>query len=49
MIADPDYQKALQVRGFEAKGSSPDELAAFLENDVVKNRDVIQKLGLHAD
>lgn len=49
VVADPEYQKALQVRGFEAKGSSPDELAAFLERDYMKNRALIQKLGLHVD
>src|SRR5580704_13515648 len=47
VIADPDYQKALKARGFEAKGDTPGELAAFMEKDYVKNRDLIQKLGLH--
>jgi tripartite-type tricarboxylate transporter receptor subunit TctC len=49
IVADPDYQKALQIRGFEAKGSTPDELAAFMEKDYIKNRDLIQKLGLQMD
>ncbi len=49
VVADPDYQKALKVRGFEAKGSTPDELAASMEKDYVKNRDLILKLGLHVD
>jgi len=45
----PAYQQALKVRGFEAKGSTPGELAAFMEKDYIKNRDLIQKLGLHVD
>jgi tripartite-type tricarboxylate transporter receptor subunit TctC len=49
VVADPDYQKALKVRGFEAKGGTPAELAAFQEKDYIKNRDLIQKLGLHVD
>ena len=49
IVADPAYQQALKVRGFEAKGSTPGELAAFMEKDYIKNRDLIQKLGLHVD
>ena len=49
IVADPSYQKALKDRGFEAKGSSSDELAAFMEKDYIKNRDLIQKLGLQVD
>jgi tripartite-type tricarboxylate transporter receptor subunit TctC len=46
VVADPDYQRALVVRGFEAKSDSPEDLAAFLEKDYLKNRTLIQKLGL---
>jgi tripartite-type tricarboxylate transporter receptor subunit TctC len=49
VVADPAYQKALKVRGFEAKGSTPDELAAFMEKDYIKNRSLIQTLGLKVD
>jgi tripartite-type tricarboxylate transporter receptor subunit TctC len=49
VVADPEYQKALKVRGFEAKSSSPNELAAFLEKDYLKNRELIHKLGLQVD
>jgi tripartite-type tricarboxylate transporter receptor subunit TctC len=49
VVADPDYQKALKDRGFEAKGDTPEELAAFMEKDYIKNRDLIQTLGLHVD
>jgi tripartite-type tricarboxylate transporter receptor subunit TctC len=48
-VADPDYKKALETRGFEAQSSSSDQLAAFLENDYVKFRNLIQKLKLQVD
>jgi tripartite-type tricarboxylate transporter receptor subunit TctC len=48
-VANPDYQRALDVRGFEAQSMSPAELAAFLENDYVKFRDLIGKLKLQVD
>src|ERR1700722_8544321 len=49
IVADPQYQEALKIRGFEAKGSTSDELAAFLEKDFLKNKALILKLGLHVD
>jgi tripartite-type tricarboxylate transporter receptor subunit TctC len=49
VVADPDFKKALAVRGFEAKSSSPNEMAEFLEKDYVKFRDLIQKLGLQVE
>jgi tripartite-type tricarboxylate transporter receptor subunit TctC len=49
VVADPSYQEALKVRGFEAKANTPEELAAFLEKDYIRNRDLIHKLGLHVD
>lgn len=49
VVADPTYQQALKMRGFEAQGDTPAELAAFLEKDYIKNRDLIHKLGLHVD
>lgn len=49
IVAEPEYQKALKARGFEAKGSTPGELAAFMEKDYRKNRELILKLGLRVD
>jgi tripartite-type tricarboxylate transporter receptor subunit TctC len=49
VVADPEYQKALKARGFEAKGSMPGELAAFMEKDYLKNRELILKLRLRVD
>ena len=46
VVADPDYQTTLAVRGFEAQSSSPEELAAFLQRDYLKFRDLISRLGL---
>src|SRR6266436_8231591 len=48
-VADPDYRKALETRGFEAQSNSPEQLAAFLDKDYVKFRDLIQKLKLQVD
>jgi tripartite-type tricarboxylate transporter receptor subunit TctC len=48
-VVDPDYRKALETRGFEAQSSTPEQLAAFLNKDYVKFRDLIQKLKLQVD
>jgi len=48
-VADPEFKNALAVRGFEARSSSAEELAAFLEKDYIKFRDLIQKLGLQVE
>ena len=48
-VADPDYKKAIETRGFEAQSNSPEQLAAFLDKDYVKFRDLIQKLKLQVD
>ena len=48
-VADPDYRKALEIRGSEAQSSSPEQLAAFMDKDYVKFRDLIQKLKLQVD
>ncbi|MFZ1096989.1 MAG: tripartite tricarboxylate transporter substrate-binding protein, partial [Xanthobacteraceae bacterium] len=46
VVADPDYQTTLALRGFEAQSSTPEQLAAFLERDYLKFRELITKLGL---
>jgi tripartite-type tricarboxylate transporter receptor subunit TctC len=48
-VADADYKKALQTRGFEAQSSTPEQLAAFMDKDYVKFRDLIQKLKLKVE
>jgi tripartite-type tricarboxylate transporter receptor subunit TctC len=48
-VADPDYQKALHARGFEAQSNTPEQMAVFLDKDYLKNRTLIQKLGLQVD
>jgi tripartite-type tricarboxylate transporter receptor subunit TctC len=48
-VADPDYRKALEVRGFEAQSMSPEQLAAFLEKDYLKFRELIRQLKLQVD
>ena len=49
VVADPEFKQALAVRGFEAKSSSAEQLAEFLDKDYVKFRDLIQKLGLQVE
>lgn len=49
VVTDPSYMKALADRGFKAAGSTAGELAAFMEKDYIKNRALIQKLGLQVD
>jgi tripartite-type tricarboxylate transporter receptor subunit TctC len=46
VVADPDYQSTLAARGFVAQASTPQQLATFLENDYVRFRKLINKLGL---
>jgi tripartite-type tricarboxylate transporter receptor subunit TctC len=48
-VTNPAYKNSLAKLGFEAKSDTPEELAAFLEKDYLKNRSLIQKLGLHED
>ena len=48
-VADPDYKQTLHTRGFEAASNTPEQLAAFLEKDYLKNKAVIEKLGLKVD
>jgi tripartite-type tricarboxylate transporter receptor subunit TctC len=49
VAADPDFKQALAVRGFEARSSSSEQLAEFLDKDYIKFRDLIQKLGLQVE
>jgi tripartite-type tricarboxylate transporter receptor subunit TctC len=48
-VADSEYKKALEIRGFEAQSSSPEQLAVFLDKDYIKFRNLIQKLKLQVD
>ncbi len=49
VVADPDYRKTLADRGFEAQANTPAELASFLEHDYLKNKELIERLGLKID
>jgi tripartite-type tricarboxylate transporter receptor subunit TctC len=48
-VANPDYKKALDTRGFEAMSNTPAQMAAFLEQDYLKKRPLILSLGLQVD
>jgi tripartite-type tricarboxylate transporter receptor subunit TctC len=49
VVADPDYQKTLHARGFEAVSNTPEQLAAFLDKDYLRSKALIEKLGLKVD
>jgi tripartite-type tricarboxylate transporter receptor subunit TctC len=49
VVADPDYQKALHGRGFDAVSNTPEQLATFLDKDYIKLKALIEKLGLKVD
>jgi len=45
-IAGADFKEALANRGFEAASMTPEQLAAFLDKDFTRARDLIQRLRL---
>jgi tripartite-type tricarboxylate transporter receptor subunit TctC len=49
IVADPAYQKALHIRGFEAQSDTPSQLAAFLEANYLQLKPLIERLGLKVD
>ncbi len=49
IAADPEYEKALHIRGFEAQSTTPEQLAAFLESNYLQVKPVIERLGLQVD
>jgi tripartite-type tricarboxylate transporter receptor subunit TctC len=49
VAADPEFKGALAARGFEARSSTTEQFADFLDKDYVKFRDLIQKLGLQVE
>jgi tripartite-type tricarboxylate transporter receptor subunit TctC len=49
VVAGSEFQKTLAARGFEARWSSPEQLAEFLLKDYIKFRDLIGKLGLQVE
>jgi tripartite-type tricarboxylate transporter receptor subunit TctC len=49
VVADPDYQKALHTRGFEAQSDTPEQLAEFLQKNYLDLKPLIERLGLQVD
>ncbi len=49
VVAEPEFKQALKARGFEAVSSTPEQLAAFMDKDYVKFRNLIQTLGLQVE
>ncbi len=49
VTAEPDYQKALHIRGFEARSTTPEQLAAFMDASYLELKPLIERLGLQVD
>jgi tripartite-type tricarboxylate transporter receptor subunit TctC len=49
VVSDVAYQKALHSRGFEAESDTPEQLAAFLQNNYLQLKPLIERLGLRVD
>ena len=49
VVSDAAYQKALHIRGFEAQSDTPEQLEAFLQNNYLQLKPLIERLGLRAD
>lgn len=49
VVSDVAYQKALHIRGFEAQSDTPEQLAAFLQNNYLRLKPLIERLGLRVD
>ncbi len=49
VVLDAAYQKALHIRGFEAQSDTPQQLAAFLQNNYLQLKPLIERLGLRVD
>jgi tripartite-type tricarboxylate transporter receptor subunit TctC len=49
VASDAAYQNALRIRGFEAQSDTPEQLEAFLQNNYLQLKPLIERLGLPAD
>jgi tripartite-type tricarboxylate transporter receptor subunit TctC len=49
VVADPDYRNQLHARGFEAVANTPEEMKVFLQNDYLRSKTLIERLGLSID
>jgi tripartite-type tricarboxylate transporter receptor subunit TctC len=49
VVADAGYQKALHIRGFEARSDTPEQLTIFLQNNYLQLKPLIERLDLHVD
>lgn len=49
LVADADYRNALHIRGFEAQADTPEQLAAFMDNNYQLLKPLIERLGLQVD
>lgn len=49
VVSDVAYQNALHSRGFEAESDTPEQLGAFLQNNYLQLKPLIERLGLRVD
>ncbi len=49
VVSDIAYQNELHIRGFEAQSDTPEQLAAFLRNNYLQLKPLIERLGLQVD
>jgi tripartite-type tricarboxylate transporter receptor subunit TctC len=49
VVSDAAYRKALHIRGFEAQSDTPEQLGAFLQNNYLQLKPLIEYLGLRVD
>lgn len=45
-LSEPDMMKALQAQGIQGRRMTPDELLRFLHEELARNRQVIQRIGI---
>jgi tripartite-type tricarboxylate transporter receptor subunit TctC len=48
-VADTDYKSQLRARGFEAVSNTMEEMETFLQNDFLRSKALIERLGLSID
>lgn len=48
-VADTDYKTQLRARGFEAVSNTMEEMETFLQNDFLRSKALIERLGLSID
>ena len=48
-LGEPAVRERFRALGFEAKASSPDEMAVLIRSESVRYGDLVKKIGITAD